>query len=104
MTSTPDIPIKITSKALEEALHIFENKNIPQDYALRIGLKSGGCGAAGFFIGFDKPKEQDQVFTQGSLQVLVDKRHFMYLLGMELDYEQRPEEQGFVFNKLGEKV
>ena len=98
---TIEIPIKITEQALKEALHIYEHKNIPQEYALRIGMKSGGCGAAGFFIGFDKPKEQDQVFSQGSMKVLIDKRHFMYSLGLELDFEDRADERGFVFNKLG---
>lgn len=96
-----DLPIQITDRAVEEALYIFEHKNIPQDYALRVGLKSGGCGAAGFFIGFDTPKDQDEVFeTPEQLKVLVDKRHFMYLLNMELDFEDREDERGFVFNKL----
>ena len=96
------LPIKITDRALEEAVYIFENKNIPQDYALRVGMKSGGCGAAGFFIGFDTPKEHDEVYQTDNMKVLVDRRHLMYLLNMELDFEDREDERGFVFNKAEE--
>jgi iron-sulfur cluster assembly protein len=101
MDHTPaTLPIAITERALREALHIYRHKNIPQDYALRVGMKSGGCGAAGFFIGFDRPQAQDLSFEAAGMRVLVDKRHYMYLLGMELDFEEREQERGFVFNKL----
>ena len=93
------LPLKLTDRALAEAKYIYENKGIPPEYALRIGMKSGGCGVAGFFIGFDTSQEKDEQFDLDGFKVLIDKRHLMYLIGMELDFEEREEERGFVFNK-----
>ena len=44
-------------------------------------MKSGGCGVAGFFIGFDTLQEKDEQFELESFKVLIDKRHLMYLIG-----------------------
>ncbi|MEH0156021.1 iron-sulfur cluster biosynthesis family protein [Limibacter armeniacum] len=93
------IPVKVTSRAAEEVKKIFSNKQIPDGYRLRVGMKGGGCGAAGFFLGFDKEQEHDQIYEIEGLEVLIDKRHIMYLLDLELDFEERRDEQGFVFNK-----
>ena len=92
-------PIKITEKAIKEAKYIYQNKNIPQEYGLRIGMRGGGCGAS-FFLGFDLEKEHDKAFDVEGLNVLIDKRHFMYLFGMEVDFEEQEAERGFVFNKI----
>jgi iron-sulfur cluster assembly protein len=92
-------PIQITEKAKLEAKYILDNKNIPEGYGLRVGMRGGGCGAS-FFLGFDQPKEQDQVFQLSEFRVIIDKRHFMYLFKMELDFEEQESERGFVFNRL----
>ena len=98
-----ELPINITPRALKEAKYIYQNKNIPADYSLRIGMRSGGCGVAGFFIGFDKAGEKDEQFELEGLTVLIDKRHVMYLFDQELDFEEREDERGFVFNKMAVK-
>ncbi|MEN7550658.1 iron-sulfur cluster biosynthesis family protein [Rapidithrix thailandica] len=92
-------PIKITDKAAKEILYILENKNIPEGYGLRIGIRGGGCGAAGYFLGFDKQKEGDEAYQIKGVKVYFEKKYFMYLLDVELDFEERTEERGFVFNK-----
>ena len=92
-------PIQITEKAQAEVIDILTNKNIPQGYGLRVGMKGGGCGAS-FFLGFDQPKEHDQTFSVNGFTLIIDKRHFMYLFNMEVDFEERETEQGFIFNKL----
>ncbi|GAA4841628.1 HesB/IscA family protein [Algivirga pacifica] len=96
-------PITITKRAAESVLKIINAKQIPEGYTLRIGMKGGGCGAAGFFLGFDTKKEEDVIYEIEGVKVLIDKRHIMYLLDVELDFEERRDEQGFVFNKPGEK-
>lgn len=93
-------PVRITSRAKEQVAQIIAKKQVPEGYGLRIGLKGAGCGAS-YNLGFDKPKEQDQVYDQGEFQLMIDKRHFMYLFDLELDFEEREDEQGFVFNKTG---
>ncbi|MBT30782.1 MAG: iron-sulfur cluster assembly accessory protein [Thalassobius sp.] len=97
-------PVIITERALAEIEGIISQKKIPEGYFLRIGMKGGGCGAAGFFLGFDSPTEHDKKFIFGKVEVLIDKRHIMYLLDMHVDFEERKDEQGFVFLKNDEVV
>ena len=92
-------PVNITRKALEEVKNIMSNKGIPADYALRIGIKGGGCGAMGYVIGFDKSETSDLSYMKQEVPVIVDKKHVMYLMGLEVDFHEDAESRGFVFNK-----
>ncbi|MFY7789257.1 MAG: HesB/IscA family protein [Thermoflexibacteraceae bacterium] len=92
------IPITITPKAAEEIRHILHHKNIPAEYALRVVVQGGGgCGGAKFRLGFDKAKEQDEVYEYEGIKVVYEKRQLLYLLGLEIDFEERANERGFVF-------
>ena len=92
-------PVHITPKALQEVRHIMDNKGIPEGYFLRVGMKGGGCGAMGFVIGFDKPGSDDITYSQDNVTIIVDKKHVMYLIGLEVDFIEDDESRGFVFNK-----
>jgi iron-sulfur cluster assembly protein len=91
------IPISITEKAEAEIKHIMANKNIPSDYFLRVGVKGGGCGGMSYALGFDKPKPEDQQFEVDGIRVLIEKKHFMFLMGMQIDFFEGDEARGFTF-------
>jgi iron-sulfur cluster assembly protein len=97
-----EIPVNISDRAQREIAQIISSKKIPEGYYLRISMQGGGCGAAGFTLGFDTPTEHDKKYLSGDIEVLIDKRHIMYLLDMKVDYEERKDEQGFVFLKPAE--
>ncbi len=90
-------PITITPRAAEEIRKIMNTKNIPQGYALRVGVKGGGCGV-NMLIGFDTKKESDRAYTVSDIDVLIDKRHAMYVMGKEIDFHESEEAKGFVFS------
>lgn len=92
-------PVRITEAAAQEIQAMMAAKKVPEGYHLRVGMRGGGCGAAGFFLGFDKPQEQDEQYQTNGLTVLIDKRHVMYLLGQVVDFEDRQFERGFFFRK-----
>lgn len=91
-------PVSITQKALTEIKAIIDNKNIPNDYGLRVGIGGGGgCGGISFVLGFDKKNESDLEYTVDNVMVYVDKKHAMYLLGKEVDFYDGADARGFVF-------
>ncbi|MBM3168322.1 MAG: iron-sulfur cluster assembly accessory protein [Bacteroidetes bacterium] len=90
-------PIEITPKAEEEIKHIMAHKNIPEDYFLRVGVKGGGCGGMSFALGFDKKKPEDQQYQVQGISVLIEKKHLMFLMGLQLDFYEGQEERGFTF-------
>lgn len=96
-------PVTLTEQAIKEVRNIMVNKNIPKDYALRIGIKgSGGCAGFNYLLGFDKKKDTDLEYELSGIPVLVEKRHTMYLLGLEVDFYEGADARGFTFVKAGE--
>jgi len=92
-------PVKISDIASEEIQYIMKNKGIPEDYSLRIGIKGGGCGAMGYMLGFDKMTDGDIAYLQGNIPIIIDKKHVMYMMGLEVDFLEDAEARGFHFQK-----
>ena len=90
----PENPVKITELA-KAAIHdtLHANK-IPDSYGLRVGIKGGGCGAT-LLLGFDEPGDFDQVYLVSGLKIIIDRRHLMHVLGVEVDYETTSDGSGF---------
>jgi len=91
-------PITITEKAAIEIKKIMTTKGIPVEYALRVGVKGGGCGVT-LIVGFDKKKESDLVYTINTIPVLIDKKHTMYLIGKQVDFVETEQGRGFAFQE-----
>ena len=94
-------PVGLTPRAVEEVKKIMKNKNIPVGYGLRIGVRGGhGCGGAQLIIGFDKKKSSDLEFQVNDVDVYVDKKHTMYVIGKEVDFYEGSDERGFLFRDV----
>jgi iron-sulfur cluster assembly protein len=93
------IPITITTKAAQEISYIMQHKNIPEGYGLRVLVQGGGgCGGASFRLGFDKQKDGDLSYSYQNIPIFYEKRQMLFLIGLEIDFEERQTEKGFVFN------
>lgn len=92
-------PISISAKAAEQIHRIMKTKGIPEGYGLRVGVKGGGCGVA-MMIGFDKKKSTDLAYNIAGIEVLIDKKHTMYITGKQVDYIEGQEGMGFTFVNL----
>ena len=97
-TETKTAPIALTEKALAEVKNIMQEKNVPAEYGLRIGVQGGGCSGMSYLLGFDKAKDSDEVYNLDGLELIMDKKHAMYVLGMEVDFQDGLNARGFVFS------
>lgn len=95
-------PIKLTDRAILEIEYIILSKSISDDYGLRVGLKGAGCGAT-YLLGFDLKTKADDAFEIGNINIFIDRKHLMYLVGVEIDFEEGDEGKGFTFLKA-EKI
>ena len=91
-------PVTLTDSAVEQLTQIKKEENIPADYCLRIGVKGGGCSGFSYVLGFDQPQESDDQFSIKGIQVVMNKAHAIYLLGMEIDYVNGLDNRGFTFD------
>ena len=75
-----------------------EGFDATRDY-VRVGVKSGGCSGLSYDLTFDnKREENDKVFEENSVKIIVDKKSFLYLVGTTLEYSGGLNGKGFVFN------
>ena len=101
MTATENTvksPVALTAGATHELKRLFQDQNIPSDYALRVGVKGGGCSGFSYVLGFDAVKEGDDLFEIDGIPCAMQKAHGIYLLGMEIDYVNGLNNRGFTFN------
>jgi iron-sulfur cluster assembly protein len=91
-------PISLTEGAVKQLQRIRQEQNIPDDHGLRVGVKGGGCSGFSYILGFDLLKENDQEYEIAGIKVLMQKSHAIYLLGIEIDWEEGLNNRGFTFN------
>lgn len=94
------VMIKVTTEAKTRIAGLMQDDgyNIATDY-VRVGVKSGGCSGLSYDLKFDKSQaEDDKVFEDNDVRLIVDKRSFLYLIGTTLEYSGGLNGKGFVFN------
>ena len=88
-------PIMITKKAAER-IKILTNSN--NKFALRIGLKKGGCAGMEYTMDFIETVTPDEeVIEVDGARVVIAPTAQMFLFGTEIDYEENLLESGFQF-------
>lgn len=90
-------PVSFTASAIEELRRLLAEDNPEQFNYLRVGVKGGGCSGMTYVLGFDKREDNDEQFTMEGLEIIMNKAHGIYLMGMEIDYSDGLNARGFVF-------
>ena len=89
-------PVTISPEAIVEIRKIRNTKGIPAEYGLRLGVMGGGCGVS-FKLGFDHKKEDDVEFFVDDIQVLIQKKEAMFLVGKKVSFYDEYDGRGFMF-------
>jgi len=92
--------IKVSDIAKKKVVSLMEDEgfNYENDF-VRVGVKSGGCSGLSYDLKFDNDKaDDDKVFEDNGVRIIVDKKSFLYLVGTTLEYSGGLNGTGFVFN------
>jgi len=66
---------------------------------LRVGVKTTGCSGLAYVLEFvDELNDDDQVFEQDDLKLIVDGKSLVYIDGTQLDFVKEGLNEGFQFN------
>lgn len=92
--------IKVSEKAKKKVVELMQEDGFnPQTDFIRVGVKSGGCSGLSYDLKFDnQTKEEDKIFEDNGVKIIVDKKSFLYLVGTTLEYSGGLNGSGFVFN------
>lgn len=91
--------ITISDNAKKYIHQLMEKEGYAASSFVRVGVKGGGCSGLQYEMKFDQEvKENDQVFEDKGLKVVVEMKSLLYLYGTELDYSGGLNGKGLFFN------
>jgi iron-sulfur cluster assembly protein len=92
--------IKISDIAKNKVIELMTSDGYnPSEDFIRVGVKSGGCSGLSYDLDFDKNKnDDDKIFEDNNIKIIVDKKSFLYLVGTTLEYSGGLNGSGFVFS------
>jgi len=89
--------ITLTEPAAKHIKAYLENRG--KGVGLRLGVRTSGCSGMAYVLEFaDEINEEDQVFEDHGIKVIVDPKSMLYLDGTELDFGKEGLNEGFKFN------
>ena len=92
--------IQVSESAKSKLLDLMkeEGKAVEESY-LRVGVTSGGCSGLSYNLKIDtQQSEEDKIFEDKGIRILIDKKSMLYLLGTTLEYSGGLNGRGFYFN------
>ncbi|ACQ93616.1 iron-sulfur cluster assembly protein IscA [Tolumonas auensis DSM 9187] len=89
--------ITLSDSAAERVKRFLTNRG--KGVGLRLGVKTSGCSGMAYVLEFvDEVHEEDQVFDDKGVKVIIDAKSLSYLDGTELDFVKEGLNEGFKFN------
>ena len=82
---------------------IMSSKEYQNSLGVRISVKSGGCAGMTYEMNYvDQSIDGDEKIEVEGVNVFIDPKAIMYLLGTEMDYKVDKFTSSFVFNNPNE--
>ena len=67
------------------------------DPGIRVGVQGGGCSGFRYRLEFGAPDDADRVFEDKGVELYIDKKSLLYLMGTEINYFDTLAGSGFKF-------
>lgn len=94
--------ISLTESAATHVKNYLEKRG--KGVGVRLGVKTTGCSGMAYTIEFaDQLEEEDQVFEDKGVKVIINPKSMVYLSGTELDFTREGLNEGFKFTNPNEK-
>ncbi len=94
--------ISLTDSAATHVKNYLEKRG--KGVGVRLGVKTTGCSGMAYTIEFaDQVEDEDHVFEDKGVKVIVNPKSMVYLSGTELDFTREGLNEGFKFTNPNEK-
>lgn len=89
--------ITLTEAAADRVNKFLANRG--KGVGVRLAVRTSGCSGMAYVLEFaDEVEEDDVVFEDRGIKVLIDPKSLLYLDGTELDFAKEGLNEGFKFN------
>ena len=96
--NTPTSAITLTEAAASKIAELVGEDPESADQALRVAVRGGGCSGFQYALAFDTRTDDDHVFEDRGVSVIVDKVSMQFVFGSEVDYVEGLTGAGFQVN------
>jgi len=86
--------ITLTEIAASKMKAMLLNK---EETGVRAAVRGGGCSGFTYKLEFDNQSTGDRVITDKGVDIYVDTKSFLYLMGTQIDYVDGLNQSGFSF-------
>jgi iron-sulfur cluster assembly protein len=94
--------ITLTQAAADRMSTFLANRG--KGIGVRLGVKTSGCSGMAYVMEFvDDLNDDDKVFEERGVKVIIDPKSLVYLDGTEVDYGKEGLNEGFKFNNPNAK-
>ncbi len=94
--------ITLTQAAADRMSTFLANRG--KGIGVRLGVKTSGCSGMAYVMEFvDDLNDDDEVFEERGVKVIIDPKSLLYLDGTEVDYGKEGLNEGFKFNNPNAK-
>ena len=90
--------VTITEKAADKVKELMNGQADEPQAGLRVAIRGGGCSGFQYALAFDEQREDDQVFEQNDIRILIDSQSIQFVDGSEVDYVEGLQGAGFAVN------
>ena len=68
-----------------------------EETGVRAAVQGGGCSGFTYRLLFDNKNASDRVITDKEIEIYVDPKSYLYLMGTEIDFIDELSQSGFKF-------
>ena len=68
-----------------------------KETGIRAGVQGGGCSGFTYQLKFDNQKEGDKIIESNGVNIYVDLKSYLYLMGTEIHFVDDLNQSGFKF-------
>ena len=88
--------ITLTDKGAEKVREFLAGQaEVAESAGLRVGVRGGGCSGFQYALAFDEQREDDTVFEDRGIRLLVDRASLPYVKGSVIDFVDGLQDAGF---------
>lgn len=94
--------MKVTERAADRVRELLDGADKPLA-GVRVGVKNGGCAGMEYTLDpVETPEAVDDLVAEHGVNIYVDPKAVLFLLGSVMDYEVTKLRSGFVFQNPNE--
>ena len=97
--------IEITDRGAEKVHEFLSAQQADIGVAgLRVGVRGGGCSGFQYALAFDEQRDEDTVFEDKGIRLLVDRPSLPYVKGSVIDFVDSLQGAGFKVDNPNVKI